>query len=137
MVQLVRITDDNLADDIYKEVTAVGVDFFSSDKQYLWAITFRGEIVGLVSLYNISRTSADLGYWIKKTARRQGYAKQAVAQVVFLAAHDLGLQTIHAVIRSDNFASVSVIRANGFELRLKMGAYCEYVLKLASKKAGK
>ena len=47
MVQLVRITDDNLADDIYKEVTAVGVDFFSSDKQYLWAITFRGEIVGL------------------------------------------------------------------------------------------
>lgn len=137
MVQLVRITDDNLADDIYKEITAVGVDFFSRDKQYLWAITFSGEIVGLVSLYNLSRTSADLGYWIKKTARHQGYAKQAVAQVVFLAAHDLGLQTIHAVIRSDNFASVSVIRANGFELRLKMGAYCEYVLKLASKKAGK
>lgn len=137
MVQLVRITDDNLADDIYKEITAVGVDFFSSDKQYLWAITFSGEIVGLVSLYNLSRTSADLGYWIKKTARHQGYAKQAVSQVVFLAAHDLGLQTIHAVIRSDNFASVSVISANGFELRLKMGAYCEYVLKLASKKAGK
>ena len=27
--------------------------------------------------------------------------------------------------------------ASDFELSLKMGAYCEYVLKLASKKAGK
>lgn len=137
MLQLVRITDDNLADDIYKEVTAAGLDFFSRDKQYLWAITFRGEIVGLVSLYNLSRTSADLGYWIKKAARHQGYAKQAVSQVIFLAAHDLGLQTIHAVVRRDNLASISVIRTNGFELSLKMGAYYEYVLKLASKKAGK
>ena len=137
MLQLVGITDDSLADDIYREVTAAGLDFFSRDKQYLWAITYDGQIMGLVSLYNLSRTSADLGYWIKKTARRQGYAKQAVAQVVFLAAHDLGLQTIHAVVRRDNLASISVIRANGFELSLKMGAYCEYVLKLASKKAGK
>ena len=137
MVQLVRITDDNLADDIYKEVTAVGVDFFSSDKQYLWAITLRGKIVGLVSLYNLSRTSADLGYWIKKTARRQGYAKQAVAQVVLLAGPDLGLQIMPGVVRKDTVASISVIRANDFKLSLKMGAYCEYVLKLASKKAGK
>ncbi len=76
-----------------------------------------GELVGRVNLVNVKRAHfhcAVLGYRIAEDAGGQGYASEAVRQVLDLAFGELGLHRIEADARAENLGSVRVLVRNGF-----------------------
>ncbi len=84
---------------------------------YRFAIEERSEpaFVGVSALMMLSRGSAELGYWLGRDFWGQGYGREAVAATVAFGADILKLQSIQAVVYSENTASVAVLRGLGFE----------------------
>lgn len=76
-----------------------------------------GSIVGRVNLTRVRRAhffSAELGYRIGQSASGQGYASEAVRQVLSEAFGALGLLRIEAACRPENEGSLKVLDRAGF-----------------------
>lgn len=69
--------------------------------------------VGL-HLFNVRRSSVELGYWIGRPYRRQGFVSEAVERVLKLAYRDLGVHRVEAHVLVGNRASSGVLRKAGF-----------------------
>lgn len=89
----------------------------------VWAITTGGTYVGSIGLEGICSKMAavridraELGYWIGRPHRENGYMTEAARAVVSWGFTQLGLHkiTVHAFV--DNFASNRVIERVGFTL---------------------
>ncbi|KLV04773.1 acetyltransferase [Photobacterium aquae] len=74
---------------------------------YEFAIFANDQFVGSASLSNISEqtNSAELGYWIRQDAQRQGYATEAAQAVAQYGFEELGLTRIEIVTHLGNLAS--------------------------------
>jgi ribosomal-protein-serine acetyltransferase len=76
---------------------------------------FVGE-VGLHDL-DLAAGSATVGYWLRPSARGQGYVDEALSALHRFASVDLGLTKIEAHIAVENAASRRVAVRNGYLLR--------------------
>lgn len=84
---------------------------------YRFAIEERSAsaFVGVSALMMLDQGVAELGYWLGRDFWGQGYGREAVAATVAFGADILKLQSIQAVVYSENTASVAVLRGLGFE----------------------
>ncbi|MEM1377315.1 MAG: GNAT family protein [Pseudomonadota bacterium] len=95
-------------------------------------------ILGGITIGNIRRgvaQSGQLGYWIGKPYRGEGFMREAVSTICTNAFTKQGLHRLEAACLPNNERSIAVLRHNGFEreglLRsyLKInGAWCDHVL---------
>jgi len=78
--------------------------------------------VGGLGLKDVSgeHLRAEIGYWIGRPFRGQGYAREAVRALLRLAFGPLGLVRIEAGVFPGNAASMRVLRANGFRREGRM-----------------
>jgi [ribosomal protein S5]-alanine N-acetyltransferase len=91
-----------------------------------------GQVAGRINVTSIVRgpfLSADLGYWIARTANGRGLATSAVAAVKRLCFDELGLHRLQASTLLHNAASQKVLARNGFQ---QIGMAPEY-LKIAGR----
>jgi RimJ/RimL family protein N-acetyltransferase len=74
-----------------------------------------GAVVGMATINRIDWTHrrGEIGYWILRRHRGQGFARAAVALLPGLA-RDLGLVRVQALVEPGNHASQAVCRAAGF-----------------------
>ncbi|MCW2537170.1 MAG: GCN5-related N-acetyltransferase [Modestobacter sp.] len=81
-----------------------------------FAVTFRGTVLGSVSLHSIDPAQADaeIGYWTAPAARGRGIAVRAVVAVCGWAFPALGLDRIELLHAVDNPASGRVAAKAGF-----------------------
>ena len=72
--------------------------------------------IGGIGLHQFSEdgAEAELGYWIGRPYRRQGFARESVEGVVDAGFHRLGLHRIVTSVFPFNRASASVLRGTGF-----------------------
>ncbi len=93
------------------------LDLRASGKAYRFAVEERAEnrFVGVSALTMLDQNSAELGYWLGREHWGRGYGREAVAAVIAFGKDILKLRTIHAVVYSENTASVAVLRGHGFE----------------------
>jgi len=85
-----------------------------------WAVVFRGELVGQLTVAGIalgSLRSGSLGYWISHTHAGRGLMPRAVAMACDYCVDELGLHRIEISIRPENRASLRVVE--------KLGLRCE------------
>jgi RimJ/RimL family protein N-acetyltransferase len=77
-----------------------------------------GRFLGEVGLYDFDpgEGRAEVGYWIRCTARQQGYATEALRVLVEYAKGGLGLQRFEAHIASENAASRRVAERLGLRI---------------------
>jgi RimJ/RimL family protein N-acetyltransferase len=77
-----------------------------------------GQFLGEVGLYRLewSRATAEVGYWLRQTARGQGYVAEGLDLVCAQARQVLGLRHLEAHIAPDNHASRRVAERQGFRL---------------------
>jgi len=76
-----------------------------------------GNVVGMTGLIGGDDESrAEMGYWVGGPFWNQGYATEAVRQLVKLAFSELGFERVFATPLERNVASQQVLRKNGFEL---------------------
>jgi len=84
------------------------------------AVTLRatGELIGNCGIRRDSPTSheAEIGYELSPDQWGQGYASEAVAEIVRFGFDELGVHRITAWLVADNVASARVLEKNGFQL---------------------
>jgi ribosomal-protein-alanine N-acetyltransferase len=75
-----------------------------------------GEVLGGVGLHDLKEGDpcAEVGYWIGREHRGQGYATEAVSLLVRTGFTRLGLHRIEALVFPANVASRGVMRGCGF-----------------------
>jgi RimJ/RimL family protein N-acetyltransferase len=75
------------------------------------------QFLGETGLYDIDWQArvAEIGYWLRESARGQGYATEA-AQTLLEYAASLGLRTFEAHIALDNHASRRIVERLGFAI---------------------
>ena len=90
----------------------------AQDKGYQFLVrSAAGELVGRVNLVGVRRRHfhcAELGYRIAESAGGQGYASEAVRQVLDKAFRELELVRVEAVASAYNEGSIKVLLRNGF-----------------------
>ena len=84
----------------------------------VFGIYAENEFVGCCSLItqnDVYRINAEIGYWIGEQYWRNGYATEAVKQLVAIAFNQLGINRVYANIFEYNVASMRVLEKIGFE----------------------
>jgi len=89
----------------------------SSKKRIVFGISFKGKVVGCVSLRKINKMNknAELSYWIGEKYWGRGFATKAVKLALKFAFEKLKLHRIYAVTFEENVASRRVLEKNGFK----------------------
>lgn len=105
----------------YSEQTAL--DFIaytrqaaSSGHELVWGIDASGTLAGVVSLFNVTDSTAEVGYWLAPASRGRGLMAQALGLVVGFALdpQGLGLDKLTWKALADNEASARVAAQVGF-----------------------
>lgn len=73
-----------------------------------------GAVVGRINLYEVTETTAELGFRIAEKSAGQGLAQRAVLQICDIAVAELGLTTLLAAAAVENVASRAVLTRTGF-----------------------
>ena len=74
-----------------------------------------GEPIGTINLTDITKDSCDIGYMIgERTARKKGYATEAVRAISKVAFDVFGVKQVRASIKPENIASEKVVAGGGF-----------------------
>jgi RimJ/RimL family protein N-acetyltransferase len=75
-----------------------------------------GALVGGIGLHNLNddHASAEIGYWLGRPYRGQGYGSEAARALVKVAFWRLGLHRVEAAVFPGNNASVRLLRGLGF-----------------------
>ena len=89
-----------------------------NDSSCTWAVTEKGKelCIGAVSLSSPENMSTEIGYWIADEYKSNGYATEAVYAAVRYAFEYMKLHRVYAKCRTDNKASVHVLKKNGFSI---------------------
>jgi [ribosomal protein S5]-alanine N-acetyltransferase len=89
----------------------------AADAAYRFLIEAGGEPVGVISASRITRgpfQNAGLGYWVAKRLNGRGVATQAVRLVCKWGFGEAGFHRLEAATLTENTASQTVLRRNGF-----------------------
>jgi len=75
-----------------------------------------GALLGGIGLHalDLPTGTAEIGYFVGREFRRQGYATEAVGTLVRVAFRELGLHRIEAHVFAGNTRSAGVLRRSGF-----------------------
>lgn len=87
-----------------------------SGHELVWGIDASGVFAGVVSLFNVTDSSAEVGYWLAPGSRGQGFLTEALGMVVGFALdpQGLGLDRLSWKALADNEASERVAHRVGF-----------------------
>jgi len=85
------------------------------------AIFYNDQFVGMCGFRRIDweTSSADIGYWIRKSAQRQGFAREAVAALTRYGFKEMHLRRITISIDDENKRSIAVAENLGFDLEAR------------------
>ena len=70
-------------------------------------------LIGCISLMNISKTEAELGYWLGEDYWNNGFCTEACREIMAFGFDRLGLQRVHAHRLTRNSASGKVLTKSG------------------------
>lgn len=92
-------------------------DLFASRRAIIYAVVVREteELIGTVSINQITANHGNLGYWIGFPYWGNGYCSEAVEALVDFAFTQFGLPLIYARHLKENTASGHVIQKSGFD----------------------
>ncbi|WP_185173057.1 GNAT family N-acetyltransferase [Rothia nasimurium] len=106
----------NYTEETARDFVAYAHQASESGHELVWGIDASGVFAGVVSLFNITGSSAEVGYWLAPGSRGQGFLTEALGMVVGFALdpQGLGLDRLSWKALSDNEASERVARRVGF-----------------------
>jgi RimJ/RimL family protein N-acetyltransferase len=106
-------------DEIASMLAAEGANLSDLKKfeSYRWFISVDGQMVGAVSLKNISHSMgyAEIGYGVAESHQGKGIATAAVRLLVEKIFHETDLRRLLAYVHEENIASRRVLEKLGFQ----------------------
>jgi ribosomal-protein-alanine N-acetyltransferase len=105
------------------ESTQAQMDWFKQlyeeESGIWWAICngANGAFIGATGFNNIDRTThrAEIGFWLLPPGWGKGYIQEAVHAILPYGFNHLGLQSVEAIVETENQNSVAVLRKLGFQ----------------------
>ena len=91
-----------------------------------YAITFKEELIGAISLMYLNTKEAELGYWIGVDYWNKGYCTEACREIIDFGFNDLQLLQIKAHHLSRNPASGRVLLNSGLRYVGSSESICGY-----------
>jgi RimJ/RimL family protein N-acetyltransferase len=107
--------------DHFTRYAADPVGFAAEEHEWWWSVVQKADAswVGLCALVQKvveGKIETDLGYFLLPAHWRQGFATEALRPVLSFAFVELGLESVIAIIHSENEASAAVARRLGMQL---------------------
>ena len=101
----------NLMDDANEIIRVMDmmIDALKGDK-ICWGVFLEEEMIGYVNIVRPAEEKPMLQYEIKKTYQRKGYGAEAVSTVLRLYFENNPGNSVYALIRPDNTASIALIK---------------------------
>lgn len=89
---------------------------FKGKREYSWVVTFNGEVVGQIQLFNFTNhnTCAEVGYFIKRKYWNQGINTKVLKAVCKFGFRVMGFERIEAIAHVDNIGSNRTLQKAGF-----------------------
>ena len=84
-----------------------------------YVIRVNGQTVGMLTLENMTATTADVGYWLENAAWGNGYVITTLRQL-FPVVRRMGLTSLQLLTAADNLRSQRVAQHTGFVLRQQL-----------------
>lgn len=101
-----------------REIRAVvsRIKGFKGKREYSWVITFKGEAIGQIQLFNFynHNTCAEVGYFIKRKYWNQGINTKVLMAVCKFGIEVMGFERIEAIVHVDNIGSNRSLQKAGF-----------------------
>ncbi|MBY5033816.1 GNAT family N-acetyltransferase [Streptococcus gallolyticus] len=105
------LSDKEVSDDLL-------VETFMRQPLGIWAIEDkrRKQLLGAIRFekLDVEGRQAEIGYFLRKEYRKQGFMTEALRNIVFLAFYELGLREILLKTHAENKASQAVAQKVGF-----------------------
>lgn len=95
-----------------------------------WAVVASGEVIGSVRLRRAGESALEVGIWLIRAARGQGFGRVVMAMIVD-EAQALGAKRITATTTATNTAALNVMRDLGFTFSRERGTEVHAALPLA------
>lgn len=91
---------------------------FKGKREYSWVITFHGEVIGQIQLFNFSNynTCAEVGYFIKRKYWNRGINTKVLKAVCRFGFEIMGFERIEAIAHVDNTGSNRTLQKAGFTM---------------------
>ena len=86
-------------------------------KQFRYVIEFKNIQIGFIDLYDYKNLSVSIGIIIISEYREKGFGKEALNLLTNYCFNKLGVNKIHAKIKSKNIASLCLFNSCGFNLK--------------------
>ncbi|MEX3968717.1 GNAT family N-acetyltransferase [Paraburkholderia sp. EG286B] len=109
--------DDYYSASAVREAIGAATSDRDDDRAYQYLVRLDDTIVGRVNLVSVTRpyfNRATLGYRIGRRFAGRGYASQAVKRAMDIAASELNLSRVEAIVRPQNIGSMRVLERNSF-----------------------
>ena len=89
---------------------------FKGKREYSWVVTYHGEVIGQIQLFNFfnHNTCAEVGYFIKKSYWNRGINTKVLKAVCKFGIEIMGLERIEAFAHVDNIGSNRTLQKAGF-----------------------
>ncbi len=100
------------------------VQGFKSKQRFVFAIIEkkRNKFIGEISIHIQSNVElGELGYWIGEPFWNQGYATEAINEIVKFGFTRICLENIYGTVTNKNTTSSKVLLKNGFKLKSSFG----------------
>jgi RimJ/RimL family protein N-acetyltransferase len=90
--------------------------------EFHFAIFMDEKYIGSCSLHKVDWNilTAEVGYWLRKTAQGQGYVREAIAALSDYANKEMGIKKLSIIVDDENTKSASVPEAIGYTLEAKI-----------------
>lgn len=101
---------------------------YSNQKYYHWVIEHENMVIGEINLFNIANEQerCELGYTIGSEWWNNGFATEAVGEILRFAFEEVHFNKVCARHDADNFASGKVMQKNGMK---QEGVFREHAVK--------
>lgn len=98
------------------QVVASRIKGFKGKREYSWVVTFKGEVIGQIQLFNFTNhnTCAEVGYFIKRKYWNQGINTKVLKAVCKFGLQIMGFERIEAMVHIDNIGSNRTLQKAGF-----------------------
>jgi RimJ/RimL family protein N-acetyltransferase len=118
----------------YASLVAASVEMLAAEladrNQRRFGIFLGDELIGKADLIPVDPPRYGLGYWLAKSATRQGYATQALSALMRLAANDLQASEVYAGVTHGNVRSERLLQRLGFAQVAVFDTYSRFRLEL-------
>jgi RimJ/RimL family protein N-acetyltransferase len=124
----------------YASLVAASIETLAAEladrSQQRFGIFLGGELIGRADLIPVDPPRYGLGYWLARSATGQGYATQALAALLQLAANDLQASEVYAGVTHGNTRSERLLQRLGFARVAVFDTYSRFRLELDGGEAG-